>query len=105
MPAHWVIHTVGPNYRRGHADRDLLASCYKRCLEVADELGARTLAFPLVGAGAYGWPLADAVDIAVNTAASHLTDDHSVQFVAFGDPEYDLLVEAVKCRLLLTTLR
>ncbi len=67
MPARWVIHTVGPNHSRGETDRDLLLSCYRRCLEVADELGARTVAFPLVSAGVYGWPLDDAVDAAVTT--------------------------------------
>ncbi len=67
MPARWVIHVVGPNYRAGQTDRSLLTSCYARALEVADELGARTVAFPLVSAGIYGWPLDDAVDAAVAT--------------------------------------
>ena len=67
MPARWVIHVVGPNYRAGQTDRSLLTSCYARALEVADELGARTVAFPLVSAGIYGWPLDDAVDAAVGT--------------------------------------
>src|SRR5690349_21878551 len=48
MPARWVIHTVGPNYRAGQTDPALLVSCYRRSLEVADELGARTVAFPLI---------------------------------------------------------
>ena len=54
MTARWVIHVVGPNYRAGQTDRSLLTSCYARALEVADELGARTVAFPLVSAGNYG---------------------------------------------------
>src|SRR5918997_2537398 len=67
MPARWVIHVVGPNYRAGETDRSLLTSCYRRALEVADELGARSIAFPLVSAGIYGWPRDDAVDAAVQT--------------------------------------
>src|SRR5690349_16827434 len=51
LPARWVIHVVGPNHRAGQTDRSLLTSCYRRALEVADELGARTIAFPLVSAG------------------------------------------------------
>lgn len=69
MRARWVIHTVGPNYAAGDTDRSLLVSCYRRSLEVADELGVRTIAFPLVSAGIYGWPLADAVRVAVRTIA------------------------------------
>ena len=54
MPARWVIHVVGPNYSAGERDRSLLTSCYANALAVADELGARTVAFPLVSAGIYG---------------------------------------------------
>ncbi len=67
MPARWVIHVVGPNHAAGQTDRGLLTSCYSRALEVADELGARTVAFPLVSAGIYGWPKDDAIDAAVET--------------------------------------
>src|SRR5690606_24248599 len=69
MPARWVIHTVGPNHAAGERDRDLLVSCYRRSLEVADELGARSVAFPLISAGVYAWPLADAITVAVETVA------------------------------------
>ena len=65
MQARWVIHVVGPNYGRGERDRSLLVSCYARALAVADELGARSVAFPLVSAGIYAWPLDDAVTTAV----------------------------------------
>lgn len=70
MPARWVIHTVGPNHRAGQTDRSLLESCYRRSLEIADELGARTIAFPLISAGVYGWPLDDAIDTAVATISA-----------------------------------
>ncbi|MFD5214676.1 O-acetyl-ADP-ribose deacetylase [Microbacterium sp. NPDC058345] len=69
LPARWVIHTVGPNHAAGERDRALLLSCYRRALDVADELGARSLAFPLISAGVYGWPLADAIDAAVSVLA------------------------------------
>ena len=70
MPARWVIHVVGPNYAAGQTDRSLLTSCYSRALAVADELGATTVAFPLVSAGIYGWPKADAIAAAVSTLRS-----------------------------------
>ena len=71
LPARWVIHVVGPNSAAGERDRCLLTSCYANALRVADELGARTVAFPLVSAGIYGWPLEDAVAAAVETLARH----------------------------------
>ena len=95
MPARWVIHVVGPNYRAGQTDPALLTSCYARALEVADELGARTVAFPLVSAGIYGWPLDDAVDSAVSTLAGADTAVEEARIVAFGRETAD----AVRARL------
>ena len=85
MPARWVIHTVGPNHGRGETDRDLLTSCYRRCLEVADEVGAETVAFPLVSAGVYAWPLEDAIDAAVTTLQRTPTEVREVRIVTFSD--------------------
>ena len=85
MPARWVIHTVGPDHGRGETDRDLLTSCYRRCLEVADELGAETVAFPLVSAGVYAWPLEDAIDAAVTTLQRTATEAREVRIVTFSD--------------------
>ena len=85
LPATWVIHTVGPNHNAGERDRSLLESCYRRALEVADELGARTIAFPLISAGVYGWPHADAIAAAVDTIASTQTLVDEVRLVAFND--------------------
>ncbi len=65
LPARWVIHVVGPNRTAGQTDRSLLISCYLRAIEVAEELGARTVAFPLISAGVYGWPKDDAVAAAI----------------------------------------
>jgi O-acetyl-ADP-ribose deacetylase len=65
LPARWVIHTVGPVYSR-HEDRtELLRSCYRSSIRVAGELGARSIAFPLISAGAFGWPLDDALRQAI----------------------------------------
>jgi O-acetyl-ADP-ribose deacetylase len=91
MPARWVIHVVGPNFRAGQTDRSLLTSCYARALEVADELGARTVAFPLVSAGIYGWPLDDAVDAAVATLQGARTQVEEARIVAFGQETADAI--------------
>jgi len=95
LPARWVIHVVGPNRNAGETDRTLLTSCYRRALEVADELGARSIAFPLISAGAYGWPREDAVDAALETlrAASGSTGVELARMVAFGRAAYDLIAE------------
>src|SRR4051812_40963562 len=68
LPARWVIHTVGPVWHGGGScEPGLLASCYRRSLEVAVELGARTVAFPAISTGIYGYPIAEATDIAFAT--------------------------------------
>ena len=84
LPARYVIHVVGPNRHAGQTDPELLASCYREALRVADEIGARTVASPLVSAGIYGWPLDDAARIAVETVRSTDTSVELVRFVAFG---------------------
>ncbi|WP_110208656.1 O-acetyl-ADP-ribose deacetylase [Nocardioides daejeonensis] len=83
LPARWVIHTVGPNHRAGQTDRHLLVSCYQRSLEVADELGAETIAFPLISAGVYGWPLQDAIRTAVETSRTTDSRVREARIVAF----------------------
>ncbi|MHA7664571.1 O-acetyl-ADP-ribose deacetylase [Mycolicibacterium sp. HS_4_1] len=82
LPARWVIHTVGPNYRAGQHDPELLRSCYRRSLVVADELGARSIAFPLISAGIYGWPLHEAITIAAETISSAAAKVDDVRLVA-----------------------
>ena len=95
MPAQWVIHTVGPNYRAGQKDRALLQSGYKRSLGVADELGAEIVAFPLISAGIYGWPLDDAIDVAISTIAKTPTSvDDAV--IVVRDPG---ILDVVESRL------
>ncbi|MBO0854481.1 MAG: O-acetyl-ADP-ribose deacetylase [Nocardia sp.] len=90
MPARYVIHTVGPNYRAGQTDRALLESCYRRSLEVADELGVTSVAFPVISAGVYGWPLDDAVATAVHSVAHAASRVQNLRFVAFDDRIYEL---------------
>ena len=70
LPARWVIHTVGPDRHRGQTDPELLASCFRRSLDVAAGLPARSVAFPAVSAGVYGWPVEEVARIAVATVRS-----------------------------------
>ncbi|HJU98571.1 MAG TPA: O-acetyl-ADP-ribose deacetylase [Jiangellaceae bacterium] len=95
LPARWVIHVVGPNWIAGQRDPDLLASCYREALRVADELGARTVAIPAVSAGIYGWPLHDAARIAVETVAACSTRVDEAAFVLFGSTSYAAFVTAL----------
>lgn len=95
LPARWIIHTVGPNYTAGQRDRKLLESCYRRSLQVADELGAATIAFPLISAGIYGWPKDDAIAAAIDTIAAADTDVSEVTIVAFDVTTF----EAVRTHL------
>ena len=90
-----MIHTVGPNYRAGQRDRALLVSCYRRVLEVADELGALTVAFPLISSGIYGWPRQDAIAAAVETIAGADTRVEDVRIVAFDAAMYEEMREQV----------
>jgi O-acetyl-ADP-ribose deacetylase (regulator of RNase III) len=90
MPARWVIHVVGPVHS-GSEDRSAqLESCYREALRVAQQLGARSVAFPAVSAGIFGWPIGDAADIAVRTVAAATTSVEEVRFVLFTD---DVLAE------------
>ncbi|MCG6566509.1 O-acetyl-ADP-ribose deacetylase [Tessaracoccus sp. Y36] len=95
MPARWVIHTVGPNYAAGERDRGLLVSCYQRSLEVAEELGARSVAFPLISAGIYGWPKDDAIAAAVESVNGADTAVGEVRLVAFDEATFAQLERAV----------
>jgi O-acetyl-ADP-ribose deacetylase (regulator of RNase III) len=89
LPARWVIHTVGPNRHRGQDDPALLASCFTTSLDVAAQIGARSVAFPAISAGAYGWGLPDVASIAV-AAVEHWAESGEgvdlVRFVLFGRP-------------------
>ena len=85
MRARWVVHVVGPVWRPNEDRAHLLASCYLEALRLADKLGARSIAFPAVSAGIYGWPMASAADIAIETVRSTTTSVEVVRFVLFSD--------------------
>ena len=96
LPARWIIHTVGPIWRGGdRGEPAVLASCYRRSLEVADDIGARSIAFPAISTGIYGYPPALAAQVAVETLHTTDTNVDRAILVAF-DPStarlYDALV-------------
>jgi O-acetyl-ADP-ribose deacetylase len=94
MPARWVIHTVGPVFAKSQDRSHLLASAYRESLRVADEIGARTVAFPAVSAGVYGWPLDDAARIAVTTVKETESAVREARFILFSDQAYEAFVRA-----------
>ncbi|MCL8013148.1 O-acetyl-ADP-ribose deacetylase [Streptomyces sp. AS02] len=96
LDARWVIHTVGPRFTPEEDRSELLASCYRESLRVADELGARTVAFPAVSAGIYGWPMEDAARIAVETVRATETAVEEVRFVLFDEKAYDAFARQVR---------
>lgn len=95
LPARWVIHTVGPVYARSEDRSSLLASCHTESLRVADALGARTLAFPAVSTGVYGYPLGEAAPVAVAAVRDADTQVEQVRFVLFGREAYEAFERAL----------
>ena len=85
LPAKYVIHTVGPVWQGGgHGEPDLLASCYRESLKLATANGVRTIAFPAISCGIYGYPVAAATRIAVKEVADYLAHDPSIEWVLFA---------------------
>jgi len=97
LPAHYVIHTVGPVWRGGEADEaELLASCHRRALEVAAELGCTSIAFPAISTGVYGYPVELAAPVAVAAAReAQRPPVELVRFVLFGQGHLDAFSRAV----------
>jgi O-acetyl-ADP-ribose deacetylase (regulator of RNase III) len=94
LPARWVIHVVGPIH--GVGERAQLVSCYANALAVADELRARTVAFPLISAGVYGWPRDDAIAAAVDTLRASPASVEEARMVAFGRPTYEAIARHLR---------
>lgn len=95
LPARWVVHTVGPVWTVREDRAGLLRSCYAESLRVAGGLGARTVAFPAISTGAYGWPLDDGARRAVEAVRGVDTAVVEVRFVLFGTDTYEAFTTAV----------
>jgi O-acetyl-ADP-ribose deacetylase (regulator of RNase III) len=100
LPAKWVIHTVGPVWKGGHKNEEgLLAGCYRSSLKAAVELGAKTVAFPSISTGAYGFPLERATEIALKETKRFLETDKTLEkvtFVCFGEKALKTYQETYK---------
>ncbi|WP_037673792.1 O-acetyl-ADP-ribose deacetylase [Streptomyces griseus] len=96
LDAQWVIHTVGPVWSASDDRSAQLASCYRESLRIADELGARTVAFPAISTGIYGWPMDDGARIAVETVRAARTAVEEVRFVLFDQRAYDAFAQRVE---------
>ena len=97
LAARWIIHAVGPVWRGGGSgEADLLASCYRRSLELADELGAASIAFPAISTGIYGYPKAEAARIAVATLSATPTQVELARLVAFDGDTLRLYEELLR---------
>lgn len=87
LPCKYVIHTVGPIWRGGkYGEKQLLESCYKNSLRLAEENGCKSVAFPLISAGAYGYPKRDALKVAVRTISEYLTSSGMTVYLTFHGP-------------------
>jgi O-acetyl-ADP-ribose deacetylase len=97
LPAKWIIHTVGPIWSNGRSgEPEALRSCYLECLKLAVQHNIKTLAFPAISCGVYGFPIDQAARIAIGTTIEFLKTEQSldgVSFVCFGDEDYDVYVE------------
>ncbi|MGH9292720.1 MAG: macro domain-containing protein [Acidimicrobiales bacterium] len=97
LPARHIAHAVGPVWRGGtHGERELLASCYRACVELADSVGARSIAFPAISTGIYGFPAAEAAGIAVGTLRAIDTRVEVARLVAFDEETHALYLELLR---------
>ena len=100
LPARFVIHAVGPVWRGGsHGERELLAGAYRRSLQLAVENGCRSVAFPALSAGAYGYPAEEAAEVALRTVRAFLEEHgqpQEVRFVLFGEPMWQTFERVAK---------
>jgi O-acetyl-ADP-ribose deacetylase (regulator of RNase III) len=96
LPARWVIHTVGPVFSRSDDRSHLLASCHTESLRVAEELGARTIAFPAISTGVYGYPVELAAPVAIRAVREAGSTLEEVGFVLFDDGTYRAFEDALQ---------
>jgi O-acetyl-ADP-ribose deacetylase (regulator of RNase III) len=96
LPATWVIHTVGPVYAKSEDRSALLASCHTESLKVADELGARTVAFPAISTGVYGYPIDEAAPVAIDAVRTGETRVEEVRFVLFDETAHAAFAAALE---------
>jgi O-acetyl-ADP-ribose deacetylase (regulator of RNase III) len=96
LPARWVIHTVGPVYAREADPARALAACHTNALRVADELGARSVAFPAISTGAFGYPVAEAAQVALDAVRATDTSADEVRFVLFDERTLEVFRAAVE---------
>jgi O-acetyl-ADP-ribose deacetylase len=96
LPARWVIHTVGPVHSKSEDRSGLLASCHTESLRVADELGARSVAFPAISTGVYGYPLDEAAPVAVGAVRAADSGVEEVRFVLFDGSAYEAFERAME---------
>lgn len=96
LRARWVIHTVGPRYHEYEDPAPLLARCHTEALRVADELGARTVAFPTISTGAYGYPVEEAAPVAIAAVLGADTKVEEVRFVLFDVRSYETFARALE---------
>jgi O-acetyl-ADP-ribose deacetylase len=96
LPARWVIHTVGPVYAKSEDRSALLASCHTESLRVADELGARTVAFPAISTGVYGYPVEEAAPVALEAVRDARTSVEEVRFVLFDRSTHEVFARALE---------
>lgn len=93
LPARWIVHTVAPVWPTGRPEREkiaLLSQCYRSCIEAAADLRMKAIAFPAIGAGAYGWPIRRAADIAISSsrdAAERFTVIEKIVFCCFTESD------------------
>ena len=95
LPARWVIHTVGPVYDRVDEPAQLLAACHVEALRVADELVARTVAFPAISTGVFGYPVEEAASVAIQAVRDARTSVDEVRFVLFDEEAFDAFHRAL----------
>jgi O-acetyl-ADP-ribose deacetylase len=98
LPARWVIHTVGPTYSHSEDRSALLAACHREALRVADDIGARTVSFPAISTGVYGYPLEEAAPVAIEAVRSATTRVIEVRFVLYTNDALDAFTRALARR-------